>query len=394
MKKIIVICHNYESVHTPREPDPDNRFYTYGFGGNIGKYIKKFLPQYEVEVWRLDGYSGGYYETDLFGVHYRVFPSFHRVNVYDFSLKFMRELKKEVKKTDPILLVVHTHYWLAYQVAFLFGKSRIVTTHHGDWSPFFRVNIMKGIRKLKALMDIHAEKHVFKNINYILTCDRKQVPLLQKANPDIKYAIWSSGVNIENMKPLPKEEARKLLGWDLNKKYILYVGKLYKFKQADELIRTWKAIQKERPDVELVIVGNAVNDKWEEYYDMALQSGAQLVGRVLNTELHKYYSAADVYVLFALRDDFYGGTGIAPLESLACNTPVVSYALRNYVGDNVHELGEMPDSVEGYKLAILKVLDHPENYRNMRESILKHYTFEATYKHAGKIFDELCSTDL
>ncbi|HEY3249925.1 MAG TPA: glycosyltransferase, partial [Ignavibacteria bacterium] len=102
-----------------------------------------------------------------------------------------------------------------------------------------------------------------------------------------------------------------------------------------------------------------------------------------------YYSAADVYVLFALRDDYFGGTGIATLEALACNTPVVSYSLRNYVGDNVHELGELPDTVGKHKEAILKVLDHPENYRNMRESVVKHYSYESTYRRIRTVFEEL-----
>ena len=372
----------------PREPDPENRFYTYGFGGAMGRNIKKYINEYEVEIWRLDPYTKGYFEKDLGGIRYRVFPSLHLRNVFDFSFKFLKELKREVKKTAPILVVAHTHYWLAYQVAFFFKKSKIVTTHHGEWSPFFRVRQVKGLRKLKALIDIQMEKLVFRNIDYILTCDRKQVALFSRANPDIKYVIWSSGVIMENLKLIPKQDARAMLGWDLNKKYILYVGKLYRYKQADEVIRIWKEIQKERPEVELVIVGSK-NDKWEEYYSMAVESGAKLAGRILNTELYKYYCASDVFVLFALRNDFYGGTGIAPLESLACNTPVVSYALRNYIGHNVGEIGEVPQTVAEYKQAILKVLDNPGNYKNMRESILKYYAVEAVYKNTGKIFDEL-----
>jgi glycosyltransferase involved in cell wall biosynthesis len=388
LKKIIVIGHNYEPVHVPREPDTENRFFTYGFGGAMGRNIKKYLNGYEVEIWRLDGYAKGYFEKELDGIRYRVFPSLHLKNVLDFSFRFLRELKKEVKKTDPILVVAHTHYWLAYQVAFFFKNSRIVTTHHGEWSPFFRISQVKRLRKLKAFIDMRMEKLVFKNIDYVLTCERKQVALLRRAFPEMKYDIWSSGVIMDNLKLIPKQEARRILGWNSNKKYILYVGKLYRYKQADELIRIWKEIQRERPEVELIIVGSR-DDKWEEYYSMAVESGAKLVGRVLNTELYKYYCASDVFVLFALRDDFYGGTGIAPLESLACNTPVVSYALRNYIGDNVQEIGEVPQSVAEYKQAILKVLDNPGKYKNMRESIKKYYAVDAVYRNTGKIFDEL-----
>src|SRR4030095_10078640 len=224
---------------------------------------------------------------------------------------------------------------------------------------------------------------------YVFTTDLNQIPYFRMANPDIKYFLWSTGVNFENMAQVPREQARKELGWSIDKKYILYVGKLYKYKQADDLIRIWQEIKKTRPEVELVVIGNTPDDPWEAFHDMAERSGAMMLGRVLNKDLNKYFSAADVYVLFALRDDYFGGTGIATLESLACNTPVVSYAMRNYIGDNAAEISELPDTVEKYKEAILKVIDNPHFYRNMRESVSKFYSHESIYKRTRPVFEEL-----
>lgn len=389
-KKVIVVCHNYEPEHIPRKPDPDNRFYTYGFGSNLGKNIKTYISGYDVEVWRLDGYTDGYYEKILNGVKHRIFHSCHKANVFDFSWKFLREMKREIKANNPILIVNHTHYWLAYLVLFCFGKRcRIITTHHGDWSPFFRVNHVKGIRKLKAKIDMFIEKKIFKHIDCILTGEKKQVKYFNMAYPGIDIVYWSTGVNVELLNPIPKIQARKELGWDPDKKYILHVGKLYKYKQADVMIKVWLEIKKSRPEVELVIVGNTPGDPWEDCSEIAERSGAMLIGRKLNSELYKYYSAADVYVLFSLREDYFGGTGIAPLESLTCNTPVVSSALYNYLGDNLEEIGEMPNTVEEYKDAILKVLDHPGNYKNMRESMLKHYSYKALYLKLEKLLHRL-----
>ncbi len=388
-RKVIVIGYNYEPEHIPVEPDKDNRFFTYGFGGNFGRHLRKYLDQYEVEVWRLDGYVKKYYESEVSGVKFRVFPAFNISKVITFSYRFIRELKKEVKISNPILIVPHTHYWLAYHVAFFFRKSIIITTHHGEWSPFYRVKNTKGLRKLKAYIDMFAERRVFKYIDCILCAEFNQIDYLRKASPDVRFMLWSTGVNFDHMTQVSREEARKQLGWDENKKYILYVGKLYKFKQADEMINAWQGIKKLRPGVELVIIGNTPNDPWEEFYQMAVDSGAMVLGRVLNVELYKYYSAADVYVLYALRDDYFGGTGIATLESMACNTPVVSYALRNYVGDNLNEIGEAPDTLEGYKEAIIKVIDNPQNYRNIRESVFRYYSYEAVFSRLGKLLEEL-----
>lgn len=391
-KKVIIICYNYEPAHTPKKPDNEDRFYTYGFGGNFGRHLKKYVSKYDIEVWRLDGYVDEYHEKILSGVKYRVFPAFNFPKLITFSYRFYRALKKEVKQNDPLLVVPHTHYWLAYQVAGFFRSSRIITTHHGEWSPFYRVKNTTGLRKLKAYIDMFIEKRVFKNIDCILCGEKNQTDYFRMACPDIQVMLWSTGVNFDHMKDIARAEARGILGWDEKKKYILYVGKLYKYKQADEMVKAWQEIKKTRPDIELVVIGNTPNDPWEEFYDMAVDSGAMVLGRILNSELYKYYSAADVYVLYALRDDYFGGTGIATLESLACKTPVVSYALRNYADDNIEEIGEAPASLEEYKKAIIKVIDNPQNYRNIRQNVFKYYSYEAVFKRLGGFIEELSSS--
>jgi glycosyltransferase involved in cell wall biosynthesis len=203
----------------------------------------------------------------------------------------------------------------------------------------------------------------------------------------MQYEIFSTGLDINRFKTISRAEARKDLKLEPGKKYILYVGKLYKYKQIDKLIEIWLGIKKTFPETELLLAGNEERGKWgEEYYDLASKSGAKIIGRVLNVDLYKYYCAADVYVLLSLRNDYFGGTGIAPLESLACNTPVVSNSLKNYLGNNTAEIGEMPETEEEYREAILKVLREPDKYINMRESVDKFYSLEAVSERIGRVF--------
>lgn len=386
MKKIIFIHNNYEPEQFPKQPDSKEKFYTYGFGSNLARRFKQFYPAYEVEMWRLDGYTDKYYEKTVENVLFRIFPSV-RINKFaEFSFRFIKELRIEVKKNDPLLFISNVHTWLTYQVSWFFKNSFIITSHHGDWSPFFRLSQRKGIRKLKDRLDAIVEKKVLKNVNYFLVCDYNQIPFIKMAVPQGKFQIFSSGLNIEGFKPTDKMKAREILGWEKDKKYILYVGKLYELKQPDDLIDIWTEIKKEKPEVELVIIGNSPTDK---FFNYAVQSGAKVLGRILNKNLHLYYSASDVYVLMALRNDYFGGTGIAPLESLACNTPVVSYSMRNYIGENMDELGEVPDNLADYKKAILKVLENSGKYKNMRKSIEKYYTYEKISEKIEKVIKEL-----
>jgi len=389
LKKIIFIHNNYEPINFPREPDKDDRFYTYGFGSNFARNFKLYYPEYPVEMWRVDGYTGKYYEKKVQNVLFRIFPS-TRINRFsEFSFRFLKELRKEVRINSPILFVSNVHTWLLYQIAFFFKKSPIVTTHHGDWSPYFRIKQKRGFKIIRDIVDILIEKIVMKNVDYFLVCDYNQIPYIKKAAPNSKILIHSTGLNIDGFTPIDKYQAREILNWDKNKKYILYVGKLYDIKQSKELIDIWLEIKKNRPEVELVVIGN---NKTDEFYEYAVNSGVMTLGRILNKNLDVYYSASDVYVLISLRKDYFGGPGIAPLESLACNTPVVSYSMMNYVGDNMNELGEVPSSLEEYKEGILKVLDYPHLYKNMRESVAKYYTYELISKKIDAVFKELIKT--
>lgn len=394
MKKIILVCLNYEPSQFPKEPDKEDRFYTYGFGGNMGKHIKNYLNDYVPEVWRLDGYVKKYYEKEVSGILHKVFPAVKLFKMGVFSLRFLKELKREVSKSDPIILVLHTHQLVTYQVAMLFKKSFLISSHHGERSPFFVYKNESGLRKIRALIFLLLEKLTMENVDYFLIRDYKEIQYLKKVSSKCNFIMYSNGVDLSRFTHILRTEAKKLLGWDVNKKYILYVGKLYKYKQVADLIKIWVDIKSQRPDVELVLIGNESPESWgEEYYNLAVNSGAMVLGRVLNVELYKYYSAADVYLLIALRDDYFGGTGIAALESLACNTPVVSYALRNYVGDNLSEIGEMPETLEGYKSSILKVLDSPEKYKNMRESIEKYYSHKAMSLKLDMVLSEVSKNE-
>jgi len=390
-QKIIVLCFNYEPSQFPVKPDAENRFFTYGFGSTFGRLFNNHLKNYEIEVWRIDGYcEGSYYEKHFDGMYFRVFGAFHFSKLGYFSARYISELKKARKNPDTIFFIVHTHNWQTYQAAYFLRGAKIVTTHHGDWSPYFLSEESKGLRKLKAFIGKFAEKRVFKYISYFLICDINQVKYIKMANPEMKHEIFSTGLDVNRFRNIPRSEARNELKLEESKKYILYVGKLYKYKQVDKLIEIWLRIRKHLPETELLIVGNEEKGKWgEEFYDFAEKSGARIIGRVLNIDLFKYYCAADVYVLLNLRKDYFGGTGIAPLESLACNTPVVTNSLKNYLGNNADELGEVPENETEYEEAILRVLDNPGKYKNMRESVIKYYSLEAVSARMEKVFKSL-----
>ena len=105
-------------------------------------------------------------------------------------------------------------------------------------------------------------------------------------------------------------------------KVILYVGQLIERKGVEYLIRAYRKLKQEYEDVALIIVGSGPLRNQLNYMCNAngisdvhfIESGLKL------TDLIKYYSIADVFVLPTLFDVW----GFVINEAMACSLPVIS----------------------------------------------------------------------
>ncbi|MFG6439518.1 glycosyltransferase family 4 protein [Roseateles sp. LKC17W] len=130
-----------------------------------------------------------------------------------------------------------------------------------------------------------------------------------------------NGVDLARFRPLPQDAMRAELGVD-GQPLLLSVGHLIERKGHHIAIEALACLAPQRPGARLVIIGEG-----EER--AALQALAQrlgvadkvrLTGALPNTELLKWYSAADLLLLCSSRE----GWANVLLESMACGTPVVA----------------------------------------------------------------------
>lgn len=375
-------------VKTTPELDGDS-FFTYGFNGRRARNLKKYFPEYDIEVVRFSRYAKGYFEKNIEEIKFKVYPAFRVKYLIDFSFRGLRALLK-LSKSEPVLIYIsHLHRGLVYLLAFLFKNFPIIVQDHGETPP--RIKILSGNILKKSLygFNLSIEKLVYRYIDFVCLGDQNQAEYIKEVCPNFKGEITpSQGLNIEIFKPIEKITAKKLLGWDLSKKYILYVGRLDKVKHTDELVYMWIELKKEMPEVELIFIGGMETDP---FYQLVKEKNVIMYPRTMNVDLPKYYSAADVYVLLGLDNIKFGGMGIAPAESLACGTPVVSSNLRNILGGSLEGIGEAPHTLEGHKDAIKKVLKNPEKYTKCRDVILKHYTENAIATRLDQVIKQVVS---
>jgi glycosyltransferase involved in cell wall biosynthesis len=118
----------------------------------------------------------------------------------------VRDLKKKIREFKPD--IVHAHYGLSAITAELQSLAPVVTTFHNGETLNPLVNFASSLMSLRAKHVIYVAQHV-RDLSYF------------KAK---NYSVIACGVPMEQMTIIPKEETRKRLGWDANKKYILFGG--------------------------------------------------------------------------------------------------------------------------------------------------------------------------
>ncbi len=121
-------------------------------------------------------------------------------------LKAVGALKTAIKIFNPD--IIHAHYGLSAITAELQSMVPVVTTFHNGETLNWHVNLIASLMSLRAKHVIYVAQHI-RDLSYF------------KAK---HYSIIPCGVPMEQMIITPKEEARKQLGWDADKKYILFGG--------------------------------------------------------------------------------------------------------------------------------------------------------------------------
>lgn len=134
-------------------------------------------------------------------------------------VKAVGALKKKIREFKPD--VVHAHFGLSAITAELQNLVPVVTTFHNGETLNWHVNLMSSLFSLRAKHVIYVAQHI-RDLSYFKAKD---------------YSIIPCGVPMEEMLITPKEEARRQLGWNPEKKYILFGGAFSNTRKNYKLLR-------------------------------------------------------------------------------------------------------------------------------------------------------------
>ncbi len=218
------------------------------------------------------------------------------------------------------------------------------------------------VKDLSRLVSWHKQSSVPENIrivgisNWLSDCARKSVIFR-----GCRVSTISNNVDARLFSPLPKDEARRILGLGKDKKIVLVgapdVTSFYK--GYDLFLAALKNL--ERESVHVVMFGKPIENAPEM---LAMQCTS--LGYLSDTEdLRVAYSAADVFVAPSRMDAF----GKTLVEAMLCGTPVISFDAtgpKDIVEHGTSGYLAEPFSPQDLAQGIRQVLDlAPEAYAEM-----------------------------
>jgi phosphatidylinositol alpha-1,6-mannosyltransferase len=228
-------------------------------------------------------------------------------------LPMVRACREAAQHPDMTLIISHLlPMGTAAMLAKWAGGAEYVVICHGlD----IRLAFGKPTKRFVASMVLRQAKQVIANSESTATTIRRLVP-------GVNVAVVTPGVTVTD--PIPRHEARRLLGIADDEEIILSVGRLVKRKGFDLLLEATERLR-DRTRLRTVIVGDGPEYASLKQLAEHLKHPVRFMLDATDTDLQLWYAAADVFCLPARESsDDVEGFGIVYLEAALHGLPVVA----------------------------------------------------------------------
>ena len=214
---------------------------------------------------------------------------------------------KKIDEFKPDL--IHAHYGLSGLLAVLQNKVPVVITFHNGETHSFVANLLSSIAAMKAKYVVYVAEHI------------RQLCYLKAKH----YSIIPCGINLSDCNITPFEEARKTLGFEPDKKYILFGGAFDNLRKNYPLLKEAISLLPNKDQIVCL--------------EMKGLSRAECTLKMCGCDLFALPTKSE-------------GSPQALKEAMACNCPIIA----TNVADIKHLLGD----IEGHYLCAFDPKDAAE----------------------------------
>ncbi len=254
--------------------------------------------------------------------------------------------------------LIHSHYWMSGLAAEALSeawKVPVIQMFHTLGK--LKQAVAQSPEEAEGEYRIAGETRVIQSSDLIIastSTEKEQLETLYQA-PANKIEIIPPGVDLSHFYPIPPDEAKEFVGVPLDKKMVLFVGRIEPLKGIKTLLQAIGIMRENGQagdDLCLAVIGGELRDKngqepdevkslMKLRDDYGLQDLVTFLGKQDQDSLPYYYSAAEMVIM----PSHYESFGMVALESMACGTPVIA----SLVGGLIHLV---EDGVTGYHVPV------------------------------------------
>ncbi len=268
---------------------------------------------------------------------------------YKVSIPIIDNPREDLDRFNPDIIHVAAPTLLSlYAIRYAKKRSRpVVASYHTHWVPYFSYYGFKAMERLgwQILRWFHNKC----SVTYAPT--RSALRILKRAG--IKHLeLWERGIDLEHFCPQYRnEDLRKKISPNLDP-VLLFVGRLVKEKDIDDLVQANKILQTRDYRFKMVFVGNGpmLDDVKRELPE------AYCAGYLDGEALSEMYASSDIFVFPSTTETF----GNVVQEAFASGLPAIG----------VRKGGVMDLITDGYN-GLLAKPNHPQNLASHIATLLK-----------------------
>ena len=246
------------------------------------------------------------------------------------------------------LMDIETYYWNSGQ-----GKNIL---------PSWNSGVRNFLRRLRAETRLAPEYLVSKLVDHFVTGPERMGEYYAReygVNPK-KLVILYNDIDVIRFETLrigtTKEYLRKELNLPIDKQIVLFVGRVSPLKGGPYLIPIAEKVLTKVDNVVFIVVGSVhLNNFEQEVKERGLDKTLCLIGVVPNSEVIKYYLAADVFIMPSNSEGFPR----VLLEAMASGLPFVAFdvgGVRDIVSEKQLDFVVSRGNVEEFVQKLLRLL--------------------------------------
>lgn len=259
-------------------------------------------------------------------IHIQAGPSapIQKHELYQYLTDFTEHIDEFRRKEKRHYDVLHSHYWLSGVAALPLGRLWAIP-HITMFHTLAHLKQLANPDETESFIRLEMERHLIQRADYIIAATNdERIQLIRHcgATP-AQVRVIPCGIDLKLFRPHDQQQARIKLGLERHEPVLLFVGRLDPFKGPDLLLRS-AAMMVEKAQI-VIVGGKSSHDRDTQQLKMLarrlkISKRVHFIDAQPQYKLPVFYSAADITVVPSYHESF----GLAAVESLACNTPVVA----------------------------------------------------------------------